>query len=33
VQPQNERRGRQMAGAAISGIVVIAISAYLRTIY
>jgi len=32
-QPQNKRRGRQMAGAAISGLVVIAISAYLRTIY
>jgi len=32
-QPQNQRRGRQMAGAAISGIVVVAISAYLRSIY
>ena len=32
-QPNNQRRGRQMAGAAISGLIVIAISAYLRTIY
>jgi uncharacterized membrane protein len=32
-QPQNQRRGRQMAGAAISGLIIIAISAYLRTIY
>ena len=33
VQPGNERRGRQMMGAAISGLIVIGISAYLRTIY
>jgi uncharacterized membrane protein len=32
-QPNNQRRSRQMAGAAISGLIVIAISAYLRTIY
>lgn len=32
-QPANERRRRQMASAAISGLIVIAISAYLRTIY
>jgi uncharacterized membrane protein len=32
-QPRNRRRGRQMASAAISGIIVIAISAYLRSIY
>jgi uncharacterized membrane protein len=32
-QPNNQRRGRQMASAAISGLIVIAISAYLRTIY
>ena len=29
-QPGNKRRPRQMAGAAISGLVIIAISAYLR---
>ena len=33
VQPGNRRRGRQMAVAGIAGVVVIAISAYLRTIY
>jgi uncharacterized membrane protein len=33
VQPGNKRRGRQMTGASISGLIVIAISAYLRTIY
>jgi hypothetical protein len=32
-KPNNDRRARQMAGAAISGLIVIAISAYLRTIY
>jgi uncharacterized membrane protein len=32
-QPNNQRRRRQMASAAISGLIVIAISAYLRTIY
>ncbi len=32
-QPNNARRKRQMASAAISGLIVIAISAYLRTIY
>jgi uncharacterized membrane protein len=32
-QPHNHRRGRQMAGAALSGLAIIAISAYLRTIY
>ena len=32
-QPNNPRRRRQMASAAISGLIVIAISAYLRTIY
>ena len=32
-QPRTSRRARQMAGAAISGIVVIAISAYLRSFY
>lgn len=32
-QPGNQRRARQMASAGISGLVVIAISAYLRTIY
>jgi uncharacterized membrane protein len=33
VQPRNQRRARQAAGAAIAGIIVIGISAYLRTIY
>jgi hypothetical protein len=33
VQPNNQKRARQMASAGISGLVVIAISAYLRTIY
>jgi uncharacterized membrane protein len=32
-QPGNERRGRQMMSAAISGLIVIAISAYLRFNY
>ena len=32
-QPRNPRRARQMAGAAISGIAVISISAYLRAFY
>jgi uncharacterized membrane protein len=32
-QPNNPKRARQMASAGISGLVVIAISAYLRTIY
>jgi uncharacterized membrane protein len=32
-QPGNKRRGRQMAGAAISGLVIIGISAYLRRIF
>jgi hypothetical protein len=29
-QPNNPRRGRQMTGAAISGLVILLISAYLR---
>jgi len=29
-QPGNKRRARQMAGAAISGLVIIGIAAYLR---
>jgi len=33
VQPDNTKRARQMASAGIAGLVVIAISAYLRTIY
>ena len=33
VQPNNKRRVRMMAGAAISGLVIIAISAYLRRIF
>ena len=33
VRPNNERRVRMMAGAAISGLVIIAISAYLRRIF
>jgi uncharacterized membrane protein len=33
VQPNNKRRARMMAGAAISGLVIIAISAYLRRIF
>jgi uncharacterized membrane protein len=33
VQPNNNRRVRMMAGAAISGLVIIAISAYLRRIF
>ena len=33
VQPANKRRARMMAGAAISGLVIIAISAYLRRIF
>jgi len=32
-QPGAKRRGRMMAGAAISGLVIIAISAYLRRIF
>jgi uncharacterized membrane protein len=32
-RPRNPRRARMMAGAAISGLVIIAISAYLRHIY
>jgi uncharacterized membrane protein len=32
-RPHNPRRARMMAGAAISGLVIIAISAYLRHIY
>ena len=32
-QPGNKRRGRQMAGAAISGLIIIAIAAYLRRIF
>jgi hypothetical protein len=30
VQPNNQRRTRMMTGALISGLVIIAISAYLR---
>lgn len=33
VQPNNKRRTRLMAGAAISGLVIIAVSAYLRRIF
>lgn len=33
VQQQNKRRVRMMTGAAISGLVIIAISAYLRRIF
>ena len=33
VQPRNSRRARQMAGAVISGFIIIAISAYLRRIF
>jgi uncharacterized membrane protein len=33
VQPNNKRRARMMAGGAISGLVIIAISAYLRRIF
>ena len=32
-QPVNPRRGRLMTGAAISGLIILAISAYLRRIY
>jgi hypothetical protein len=32
-RPKNPRRARMMAGAAISGLAIIAISAYLRHIY
>jgi uncharacterized membrane protein len=32
-RPDNPRRGRQMAGAAVSGLAIIAISAYLRHIF
>jgi len=32
-QPRNERRGRMMTGTLISGLVIIAISAYLRRIF
>jgi len=32
-RPHNKRRGRMMAGAAISGLAIIAISAYLRHIF
>jgi hypothetical protein len=32
-QPHAKRRARMMAGAAISGLVIIAISAYLRRIF
>jgi putative copper export protein len=32
-QPNRQRRARMMAGAAISGLVIIAISAYLRRIF
>jgi len=32
-RPHNKRRGRMMAGAAISGLALIAISAYLRHIF
>ncbi len=33
VQPNNQRRARQMLGALISGLCIILISAYLRRIY
>ena len=33
VRPHNKRRGRMMAGAAFSGLAIIAISAYLRHIF
>jgi len=33
VQPNNQRRARQMMGALISGLCIILISAYLRRIY
>jgi len=33
VQPGNKRRARQMLGAMLSGLCIIAISAYLRRIY
>ena len=33
VQPKRERRARMMAGAGISGLVIILISAYLRRIF
>jgi hypothetical protein len=33
VQPHRPRRVRMMAGTAISGLVIIAISAYLRRIF
>ncbi len=32
-QPRNERRGRMMTGTVISGLIIIAISAYLRRIF
>ena len=32
-QPRNERRGRMMTGTLISGLIIIAISAYLRRIF
>jgi hypothetical protein len=32
-RPHNPRRARMMAGAAISGLAIIAISAYLRHIF
>ncbi|HUB79008.1 MAG TPA: hypothetical protein VMB03_09445 [Bryobacteraceae bacterium] len=32
-RPHNKRRARMMAGAAISGLIIIAISAYLRHIF
>jgi hypothetical protein len=32
-RPKNPRRARMMTGAAISGLAIIAISAYLRHIY
>jgi len=32
-RPENPRRGRMMAGAFISGLIVLAISAYLRRIF
>jgi uncharacterized membrane protein len=33
VQPNNQRRARQMMGALISGLIIILISAYLRRIF
>ena len=32
-QPKNPRRGRMMAGTVVSGLIIIAISAYLRRIF